>query len=295
MRVLIGLLVTAAVLGTAGFALGDTEPMVVATDRLRIQGHLASVESYLRAQGTRHLTPAQREARGRAIVDLREYREAGVFPRNTFAGHPIPVFIDSADRACAVGYLMIASGWSTEADRIAARENFAYVNDMRSPEVGEWLSYSGLTPQEAAWIQPQYEWCGSDCSCDEEPVCGADGTTFLNPCVAEACGGQTAYVDGCCTPGDGEPVQVWLADACRCRSGIGGFELDERCADDPDYARGADLCGELVAPPSAAANPGCAAAPHPTPFKQTLFLLTCLTLLAASRRRPRRRRHLRER
>ena len=294
MRALIGFLATAALLSSPGVALGDTEPAVVAKDRLRIQSHLASVESYLRAQDTRHLTPAQREARARAIVDLHEYREAGIFPRNTFAGHPIPVFIDSAGRACAVGYLMIESGWSTEADRVAARENLAYVNDMESPEVGEWLAYSGLTAQEAAWIQPQYEWCGSGCSCDEEPVCGADGTTYLNPCLAEGCGGQTVYVDGCCTPGDGEPLQVLLAGYCRCSSGF-GFELDERCADDPDYTSGADLCGELVAAPSTPENTGCAAAPHPTPPKGTLLVLTGLALLAASRRHSHKRRHMRER
>lgn len=256
MRALLGFLATAALLGTPGSVLGDAAPTVVAKDRLRIQTHLAAVESYLQSQDTEHLTPEQREARARAIVDLREYREAGVFPRNTFAGHPIPVFIDSADRACAVGCLVIASGWSNEADRIAARENFAYVNDTRSPEVGEWLAYSGLTPQEAASIQPQYECCGSGCSCDEEPVCGTDGTTFLNPCLAEACG---------------------------------GFELDERCADDPGYARGADLCTELVEAPSTPDSSACAAASHPTRSQRTLLVLTGLILLAASRRRRRER------
>lgn len=270
-------------LATPRPALAEPLPEVVTKDQARIREHLASVEAYLRKQDTSHLSESQRRARAQNINHLHEYWVDGVFPRNTLRGYPTPIFIDPAGRACAVGHLMIASGWDDEARLVAERENLAYVNDIRSPEAGAWIGQSGLTTQEAAWIQPEYgPYCWDECPCDEQPVCAADGSTYLNPCFAETCGEQEVYVSGCCTLDDVAWQGVPGAAICRCLSGA---VLPEECRDDL-YALGADLCGDRVEPPPLPSNTGCSAA-HGVPAASWVqLLLAGLALLVVRRRGP---------
>lgn len=179
------------------------ESAVVTADRVRIQAHLAAVETELRARDVSHLAPELQAERTRNIRQLHEYRQAGVFPHNTYVSGRTPVFIDAEDRACAVGHLIIESGHEDAARRIASRENLARLPEMRSPEVTAWLATSGLTAAEATRIQPSYEgtFCGENCPCDrssaDRPVCGSNGVTYYNSCAAEACE-QFVYSHGCC-------------------------------------------------------------------------------------------------
>jgi MYXO-CTERM domain-containing protein len=261
----------------------SAESGVVLADQARIREHLSSVEAYLRRQDTSRLTAAQREARAKNIAHLHEYWTAGVFPRNTLRTYPTPIFIDPAGRACAVGYLMIESGWEEAARKVARQENLAYVNDIQTPEVAQWLAQSGLSAQEAAWIQPSYdpEFCWSQCPCDEEPVCAADGITYLNPCHAERCGAQDSYVPGCCT-GDQDMPRLELAIVCRCYSSP---EPPEECLDE-SYANGADLCvGFIDPPPLPDTSSGCSAANASTQGICSTLPLLALVLLATRRRR----------
>lgn len=171
-----------------------------------VRAHLAHVETTLRQQDTSHLTPAQRAARTRHLDTLRAYWQAGIFPRNTASpSHRIPVFIDDDGRSCAVAHLMMADGHADAAYAIADRENLAYVPDMTSPELARWLPTTGLTAQEAAWIQPSYP---PECACDRtpNPVCSTKtNVTYVNACTAVECDDRQHgleavgdLVTGCC-------------------------------------------------------------------------------------------------
>lgn len=185
----------------AGLQVGATTPDVVLEDRERIQEHLAEVETELRERDVSHLSESLQKERERNLDVLADYRKAGEFPRNTHVPWRQPVFIDRGDRACAVAHLMIESGWDQEARAISERENLGYLLEMESPEVEEWVAQSGLTAEEAAEIQPTYSPC-NECTCDEDPVCGDDGETYVNSCVAEKCAHVDVVGQGCCADGD---------------------------------------------------------------------------------------------
>lgn len=188
-------------------------------ERLRIQEHLASVEAQLRRAPVDALAPAARAARSRLLDELRRYRQAGVFPRNT--GHPFerrPYFIDHEARACAVGALIQRSGEEALAARIDREFHTEYVPNMPDAELLAWAQAHGFTVAELASIQPSY------CNCDGwgggfgpedgaggaapdgadfyQPVCGANGLTYWNQCIAELCGDVQVVANGTC---DQEP------------------------------------------------------------------------------------------
>lgn len=126
----------------------------------QIQAHLADVVAALAARDATDLAPELRARRAEHIARLVEYADAGVFPRNFLKPTPTPIFIDGDGRACAVGHLMIESGARELAERIALRENTAYVPEIRQAGALDWIRASGLTAEECALIQPAYGPCG---------------------------------------------------------------------------------------------------------------------------------------
>lgn len=171
----------------------------VDADRARIQKHLEVVESELRARDTSHLPAELQAERERNLDRLHTYRLAGVFPQNPeFIGERVPFFIDADGVACAVGHLVIESGFAAVAEEIEARENNARLLDMTHPALTGWIAQSGLTAEECARIQPSY--CG--CSQEYEPVCGEDGKTYGNTCQAETCAMVKVAHEGVCAPAE---------------------------------------------------------------------------------------------
>lgn len=216
-------------------------------DELIIQDHLAHAEATLRARDVSHLTPELRAARAANLDLLHDYWTAGVFPRNTdFPGHRLPYFIDREGVPCAMAHLVIASGFSTEASAISRRENNAYIHDMQSPELGAWIAQSGLTLDEAAFVQPGYTNVPCECECAFAPVhVTSTDTSYVNECVARQCNLVSVedLVPGCL---DGETFVVTAdftrannhpdADACvqvqtQYVTSSLGFDLDRFVAD----------------------------------------------------------------
>lgn len=203
----LGVVVAIAGLLVPGLASAES---VIEQDRERIQTHLKQVEAKLRQKDVSHLSPEQRRARERNLDRLHTYWKRGVFPHNDVTDERTPIFIDRDGRECAVGYLMVESGWEEEAKAISRRENLKRLPNMTSPEVAAWLKQSGLTAEEATMIQPGYSPC-RDCGCQTDPVCGNNGVTYVNECVATKCGKAEAVNKGCCSADD-DPVEAGETD-----------------------------------------------------------------------------------
>ncbi len=164
-------------------------------DRARIQRHLAAVEVDLRARDTSHLPPALQRERERNLDRLQAYRLAGEFPRNSdHPGERVPYFIDDDGVVCAVGHLVVESGFVVVAEEIHATENNTRLLDMTHSELPAWIAVSGLTAEECARIQPIYCNCGDDYAL----VCGVDGKTYYNACYALTCADVAIAHDGPC-------------------------------------------------------------------------------------------------
>jgi len=130
----------------------------VELERVRLRAHFDSVDRELLAVPTGHLSDAQGRARLELIRWLREYRDAGVFPRNDDYPHvAMPYFRDAHGASCAMANLISRSGREDMVRRIAGTANNARVAALAAdPPFRQWLDSVGLTLGEAARIQPQY-------------------------------------------------------------------------------------------------------------------------------------------
>jgi hypothetical protein len=159
-RFVVGSLVVAA-----AFTLGARPaPSFEEREVARIRAHFDSVFIELESRDLSRLTAAQRSARATHIARLKDYRDAGVFPKNLVSSEPTPVFVDPTGVQCAMGYLIAQSGRTDLVDRIATTRNLARIPELADdPALVAWLDSAGLTVAEAARIQPQYE--GGGCLC----------------------------------------------------------------------------------------------------------------------------------
>jgi hypothetical protein len=126
-------------------------------ERALVRAHLAEVEAALRAAPTDHLDAGKRANRATLLDELRAYRLAGIFPRNVDVPGRSPVFVDNDGVHCAVGYLIHRSGGHELVAAVAGARNHARIFELLDePALVAWLEGSGLSPVEAAWIQPMY-------------------------------------------------------------------------------------------------------------------------------------------
>jgi hypothetical protein len=138
-------------------ALNDPATIWFDADADRIAEHLYRVQKHLIAHAPAGLSSAAMAERRSLLDTLAAYAQRGIFPMNTVLPGRTPVFIDDQGSACAVGYLMIASGHADLAEDIRARTDLAYVHDLHRPDVDHWAVTHGFTEDELAWIQPTYE------------------------------------------------------------------------------------------------------------------------------------------
>lgn len=175
-----------AVLGDASFiARFGRPPSAADPERLRVATHLEFVEALLRSRDASGLSAALQRARAQNLDRLREYRQRGVFPRNTERPGRSPRFIDHEGRICAAGYLVERSAGRATAEAIRARHEHELIEHMSMPELDAWIAQSGLTRLEVAMIQPGYGF---------RPV---EPTELTVPQVTLAIRSATARVDEC--------------------------------------------------------------------------------------------------
>lgn len=137
----------------------ESPSAVAAAEADRIRLHLGNVEFALRARETDGLSAGRQARRAVALDWLREYRRRGLFPRNhTHPGERVPVFVDEHGTHCAVGYLLKRSGETALVADVVAADNNIRVGELAGNErFRHWLEETGLTLEEAAWIQPEYD------------------------------------------------------------------------------------------------------------------------------------------
>ncbi len=121
----------------------------------RLQYHFTRIERRLRKSKIDHLSTELQKARQQNIQHLHDYTIRGVFPRNSSFVQK-PCFVDEDGRVCAVAYLLLANEQKQAVKQIAINENYAYVPEMQSSLLKDWIENSGLTPQEVVKIQPSY-------------------------------------------------------------------------------------------------------------------------------------------
>jgi len=100
-------------------------------------------------------------SREQQIERVRAYGRAGKFPRNTLVENKrVPIFVDDKGTPCAVANLMIMDGRRNDVLAIAKANNLVRVMEVHDGPLVDWLLHSGLLQEEAALIQPSYEWEG---------------------------------------------------------------------------------------------------------------------------------------
>ncbi len=117
--------------------------------------HARRCADELAARDVSHLSPEQQRARHAMIDELIRYGERGRFAQNEdYPGQAVPHLIDAHGTRCALANLIDVSGEGDLLQRLAARNNIAFVPELKDDAgLGRWLESHGLTIEEAAYIQ----------------------------------------------------------------------------------------------------------------------------------------------
>jgi hypothetical protein len=86
------------------------------------------------------------------IRRLHAYRVAGVFPVDD-RGYPLSVFRDRRGKPCPMAALIEQSGQRALVDRVVRDNNRLRLADVHDGPLMDWMSSSGLTQEEVAYVQ----------------------------------------------------------------------------------------------------------------------------------------------
>ena len=142
------------------------------TEQARVQRHFDGAIQMLEDGDTAQLTPEQRATREALIEELGRYQGAGRFPINRDFALRTPYFVDQEGTRCALAHLMESTGEHALVARIRTERNNARAVELSDdPQVRQWLVAQGITLDEAARIQPTYDFQDqcirrTDCFCD---------------------------------------------------------------------------------------------------------------------------------
>ena len=187
-----------------------------------IQTHLRLVIDQLETADVQQLTPDQLDQRLSNIQRLKTYMTDGKFPQNVYVPGLRPVFIDLSGTHCAVGHLIATSGNPQLANTINQEHQLDVIRNIETEGLSEWQLASGLSLDELALIQPQYEFekLPSDTlhypGEIEDLICG-DSTAIISaiqcdPSLLKArCGGKT-LLHFAAAAGDLELVKLLVAN-----------------------------------------------------------------------------------
>jgi len=178
------------------------ERILLETDAELIKMHLSLVEHALRNKDISHLTAEQKKKRVEGLDILHSYRERGIFPVNLYHSERTPYFIDHLGTACAVGQIVIETGFGEFAEQIKKENNYGYIYDLakKYPLLTDWVHTHGFTLEELAWIQPTY---GGGCTMSNFGYA-------VNPQCAGDCSGYVVLQ----TPSGGTPPYTISGPSC---------------------------------------------------------------------------------
>ncbi len=144
------------------------QKILLTGDVALIQMHLSLVEKTIRDKKVDHLSQEQKLNRIKCLDILHDYSATGIFPKNLYHSKRTPYFIDKYGTACAVGQLIISTGFGEFANKVMQENNNGYIYELNSkyPEIKEWANVYGFTMDELAWIQPCYCPIGSPATLD---------------------------------------------------------------------------------------------------------------------------------
>ena len=148
-----------AVLGDLSYyAKYGTLPQSGTDADLRVRTHLEFVHSLLSQRDVSTMPADLQEARRHNLARLREYIDAGRFPRNhLYPDENRPCFIDRDERICAVGYLVERTVGREIAEQINEGFQSEFLWRIQVPELDRWVAASGLSLLELSMIQPCYD------------------------------------------------------------------------------------------------------------------------------------------
>lgn len=146
------------VLGAVLVSVASQDASFTRRETVRLHAHFARVLAQLHARDVSSWSAARQESRRQVLALLADYDRTGCFPRNEGQlARRTPIFIDRHETRCAMAYLIERSGGASLVARIAATRDLAYIRELANDaELSQWLAGSGLTLDEAALIQPEY-------------------------------------------------------------------------------------------------------------------------------------------